>query len=78
MSLCNLFSCVVLAAAARAGGAGVLCAFAILLGIFQSGVQTPNQARPKLIGMHQTVNGTGAITGASRLIFSIGQVPHRS
>lgn len=34
----------------------------------------PAQARAKLIGVHQTTNGTGSITGTSRVIQSCGQV----
>lgn len=33
----------------------------------------PNQARAGMIGAHQTTNGTGAITGASRLAWACGQ-----
>ncbi len=33
----------------------------------------PAQARAKLIGLHQTDNGTGVITGTSRLVQACGQ-----
>ena len=37
------------------------------------GSHIPNQARLQLIGKHQTVNGSGTVTGTGRIAWSCGQ-----
>ena len=66
-------SCALLTMPALNGDVGWLVGISILSNFGLAFMHVPNQMRPRLIGAHQTTNGTGSITGASRTLWSVGQ-----
>mmetsp|Transcript_40876 Transcript_40876/g.132453 ORF Transcript_40876/g.132453 Transcript_40876/m.132453 type:complete len:144 (+) Transcript_40876:1184-1615(+) len=51
-------------------------AFPVMIGVLTPGLclaVNPNQNRVSTVGRMHTVNGTGALTGVSRVLFSLGE-----
>ena len=72
-TLANVLCCFIMSLPAAHGSLGGLIiafVFSNAAFIFQ---HVPNQVRAKMIGHHQTTNGTGSITGSSRVLWSSGQ-----